>query len=134
MGSRVAVVLTVASLLAPSLSQASALSLPGRCLPPGIAADALVWQTSSAQAVAFTTESGVKRAGLLEVNQSPDGREIVVVWVRGEIVYVDGAPKDQESPGWVDLGYLTPTGKILLDSPKAPCQWQKMPSSIDTEV
>jgi hypothetical protein len=73
----------------------------------------------------FMTESGVQRAGLLEV-QSREGRSIVLVWVRGDIVYVDAAPLDPESPGWVDAGFLAADGKVLLDAPGSPCQWRRI--------
>ena len=94
------------------------------CLPPGVAREILTWETANAQAVAFPTETGGKRAGLLELYKAPDGRSVVVVWVQGDIVYVDSAPQDPESPGWVDAGFMTSNGKTLLDPPKKPCQWR----------
>jgi hypothetical protein len=97
---------------------------PSPCLPPGIASEVLTWETANAQAVAFPTESGGKRAGLLELYKAPDGRSVVVVWVQGDIVYVDSAPQDPETPGWVDAGFMTSNGKTLLDPPRKPCQWR----------
>ena len=94
------------------------------CLPPGIAREVLTWETANAQAVAFPTESGGKRAGLLELYKATDGRSIVIVWVQGDIVYVDSAPQDPDSPGWVDAGFMTANGKTLLDPKRAPCQWR----------
>ena len=94
------------------------------CLPPGIAREVLSWETANAQAVAFPTESGGKRAGLLELYKAPDGRSVVVVWVQGDIVYVDNAPQDPDSPGWVDAGFMTSNGKTLLDPKRTPCQWR----------
>jgi hypothetical protein len=94
------------------------------CLPPGVTREVLSWPTANAQAVAFPTESGGRRAGLLELYQSPEGRSVVLVWVQGDIVYVDTAPQDPQSPGWIDLGFMTLNGKTLLDRPTAPCQWR----------
>ena len=121
----------VSRILAAVLAAAALSSGAGRaesaaaaCLPPGVTREVLNWPTANAQAVAFPTESGGKRAGLLELYQSPEGRSVVLVWVQGDIVYVDTAPQDPESPGWIDTGFMTLNGKTLLDRPRTPCQWR----------
>ena len=94
------------------------------CLPPGIGMDVLGWQTENARAVALPTESGRTRAALIERFRANDGRTVLMVWVRGDVVYVDTAPDNEQAPGWIDAGRLSSDGSSLLDRPGAPCQWR----------
>lgn len=102
----------------------AALAASAPCLPPGVTPDILDWRVENAKTVAFRTESGRARAGLIEFYRAEDGRSVVVVWVRGALVYLDTAPENPSSPGWVDASFMSENGEVLLDSPGAGCEWR----------
>ena len=107
----------------------AALAAEEPCLPPGVAQDILDWHIENAQTVALLTVSGRARAGLMEFYRAEDGRAVLVVWVRGALVYLDAAPENPRSPGWFDASFMSTNGKALLDSPGGGCKWRMLGGS-----
>lgn len=92
-----------------------------KCLPPDVP-DFITWPIVNADSRTITADSGPP--GEVVIILYRQGQQVAfVVWLEGRIVAVDMAPDNPGSPAWLDMGYLTPAGK-MRGTPGKPCSWK----------
>jgi hypothetical protein len=91
------------------------------CLPEGISPVVLGWPVVLAVPLRIESDQGMNIPGVMLRFQS-GSEAVAIIWTPAGLISVDSDP-DGSSPGWMDLGLMTPRGQVRSE-PSGRCEWR----------